>query len=82
MITILKSCCAFYFDMQQIIQTIVKETVDYRIIKCFDELGNEWATHITTYNIECKHCDFVQIQNREPNIIPHLKYIHGKEWIE
>jgi hypothetical protein len=65
--------------MNQIVQTITKERDDYRIVKIFDEIGNEWATNITTYNAECKHCDFVQVQNRD-NIVFHLKSSHNIEY--
>ena len=62
--------------MNQIIQTIIKENDDIRIVKCFDKIGNVWAKNITTYNAECKHCDFVQVQNRN-DIIGHLKIVHN-----
>tara|TARA_B110001454_G_scaffold199692_1_gene204694 strand:+ start:56 stop:262 length:207 start_codon:yes stop_codon:yes gene_type:complete len=64
---------------KQVVETIIKETKDIRHIKCFDEIGNEWATHITTYKAECKHCDYVQIQNRS-NIILHQQIMHNIEY--
>jgi len=63
-----------------IVRTIIKERDDYKFIKCFDKVGNEWATNITYFEVECKNCDFVQHGNRDGNIVSHLKLIHSKEY--
>jgi len=63
-----------------IVRTIIKERDDYKFIKCFDKVGNEWATNITYFEAKCKNCDFVQHGNRSGNIISHLKLIHNKEY--
>jgi hypothetical protein len=65
--------------MTKITQTLIKETDDMRIIKVFDKDGNKWATDITSFNAECKHCNFVQVQNRD-DIIYHLKTVHKIEY--
>ena len=62
-----------------IVRTIIKERDDYKFIKCFDKVGDEWATNITYFEAECKNCDYVQHGNRE-NIIEHLKLAHNKEY--
>lgn len=67
--------------MKQIIETVIKERDDYRFVKIFDEEGYEGVSNITSYNAECKHCDFVQVSN-SGNIISHLKNVHGIEYVD
>ena len=74
--------------MEGIIETIIKERDDYRIVKCENKDGNKWttdesglvwATNITYYDVECKNCDYVQHSN-QGNIVSHLKIMHDKEF--
>ena len=60
---------------KQLIQTIEKENCDVRIVKCQQLDGYK----VTYWNVECKHCDYVQECNRG-NIILHLKVMHDLEW--
>ena len=64
---------------KQIVRTIIKETDDIRTVKIFDEVGDEWGTHVTSYNAECKHCDYVQVQNTG-DIIMHQQLEHNIEY--
>jgi hypothetical protein len=64
---------------KQVVKTIIKETNDIRFVKIYDEVGNEWATHMTSYNAECKHCDYVQVSNRG-NLIQHQQIMHNIEY--
>lgn len=63
-----------------IVRTTIKERDDYRFVKVFDKVGNEWATNITSYEAECKHCDWIQIGNPQWDLIKHLKAAHKIEY--
>jgi hypothetical protein len=62
---------------KQLIKTIVDENNNYKLIKIYDEIGNEYATGITYFQAHCKYCDYVQDQNRG-DILSHLKITHNK----